>query len=127
MSINLNDATYKQVEAVLVAIYRNKPKPPAFIPARFPYTYAYDYMRNHWSDFKLYGKFHIDADLSRSECAARLRGNPDKEIIVEACAMEYLAEHNISMQCVECGEDYRDTDNGCDTCAPLKVSHWRAP
>lgn len=119
--IDLNKATYKQVEDVLVAIERNKPKPITFIPTRYPYTYAYDYMRAHWSEFKLYGKFHMDPDLSRSECAARLRGNPDKEKIVEACALAYLESYGISTTCPECGEDYRDIQNGCDTCAPLKV------
>lgn len=70
------------------AIERTPPPGMAFSPTRYPYTYAYDYMRSHAEQFGL------PNNLSRAECAGIVRGE-HKEAVVRLLADAYLREHHI--------------------------------
>jgi len=73
-------------------------KPRAAIPGRYPYTYAYDFLRSNAS------VFGIPEGLSRAEAARLLRdrlgapddGSPDPEVeqVCKALADAYLRENN---------------------------------
>lgn len=75
---------------VIAAIEARKSQAVPFIEGRYPYTYAYDYLRSHAADFGLH---HY---ISRSECAGMLRNNPDKEAVCIMLAEAYLREHDIT-------------------------------
>jgi len=69
-----------------------------FIPSRYPYTYAYDYLRDHAYDFGL------GATASRADSSAWLRAQLDQDttedahnMIVESLALAYLREHRITI------------------------------
>lgn len=64
------------------------------VPARYPYTYAYDYMSNHVVRFGRYISYS-GWHPSRADCAAALKDHPDKEEICKALADAYLREHRI--------------------------------
>jgi len=61
---------------------------PKFSETRWPYTYAYDYMKVH-------DIFGARAYCSRAWCSGILRENPDKERIVRIFALAYCRENDI--------------------------------
>ena len=70
-------------------------RPTEAIPTRYPYTYAYDFVRGHAETFGLYGL------PSRAEVARWLRlrlgvddDSPLLDAVVRRLADAYLAEHN---------------------------------
>lgn len=80
--------TVADAESIVAAI-EDRPKPEnQFSPTRWPYTYAYDYMKSH----DILG---AAAHGSRSECAGLLRYAPDKERIVRILALAYCREWDI--------------------------------
>lgn len=85
--------TIEQVEQGIEAAFTETSR--SFIKSRYPYTYAYDFMRGHPKAFGL-----TDEALSRGQCAGILRGNPDKEEICRMLADAYLAENNITKESV---------------------------
>src|SRR5690606_20865760 len=86
-----------QATAAAIAPIENQPAPRmTFTPGRYPYTYAYDYMRSHADEFDLRPP-KGEQWLSRGDCAAAFRDNPDKDAICVLLADAYLREHNIVM------------------------------
>lgn len=82
------------IENVITAIKLKRPASNPFIPTRYPYTYAYDYMRSHVHDFDL------PDGISRGECSMVLTGwcaitGEDKETSVVRLANAYMQEFNI--------------------------------
>lgn len=61
-----------------------------FVPTRYPYTYAYDYLKTHADEFGL------PRWMCRADYAAILRGNDDKDAICTMLADAYLREWGIS-------------------------------
>lgn len=85
------------VEGIRGTIRKIETETPRFnklIPGRYPYTYAYDYMRSHAREFG------VDA-ASRADCAGLLSKNPDKDLILYLLADAFIREHNI----IDTGED----------------------
>jgi hypothetical protein len=73
-----------------------------FIPARYPYTYAYDYVRSHPQAFGLAGL------LSRADTSqwldSRVGSENEKVAVCQLLAEALLREEHISsMQCSTCG------------------------
>lgn len=77
-------------EEVVNGIEKQLPEPPQFIPGRFPYTYAYDYMREH----NVLGADHL---MSRAECASLFRENDDKDAICEIFALAHCRQYGITI------------------------------
>lgn len=70
-------------------IEQTPPPGVTFSPSRWPYLYAYDYMRSHSAEFGL------PAFLSRADCAGLVRSE-HKEAVVRLLADAYLKEHHIA-------------------------------
>lgn len=75
--------------ATIQAIETAQPPVVQFTPGRYPYTYAYDYMREHWFEFG------IQNGMSRGDCAAYFRDNPDKDAICVLLADAHMRKYNI--------------------------------
>lgn len=82
-------STVAEIEAIPTAMER-------FTPTRYPYTYAYDYLKTHAQEFGLSDKPFVT--LSRSDCAELFRGNPNKDEICRLLADAYLREWNIKKE-----------------------------
>lgn len=80
-------ATVKDAELLVNSIEQQTSGGIAFSQPRWPYTYAYDYMREH--DIQGCG------DKSRGDCAAMLRDNPYKEKIVRIFARAHCKQYDI--------------------------------
>lgn len=72
---------------------------PAFIATRWPFTYAYDYVRSHTAEFGITGKM-----LARSEVPPVLRlrlgvssPHPLYQRVCERLAQAYCREHRIQV------------------------------
>jgi hypothetical protein len=89
--MNETAAFYSQIVGV---IENRHPRGERFITGRYPYTYAYDYMRQHHTDFG------VPPYASRMDCAERLRSNPDREAIVVILADAYLRENSVERDVV---------------------------
>lgn len=81
--------TIEFIESIPVVVGR-------FIPSRYPYTYAYDYLKIHALEFGLSDQPFVT--LSRSDCAALFHGNDDKDAICTLLADAYLREWGISKE-----------------------------
>lgn len=87
--VNLSVDPVGRVADKIVEIETRLAPSSPFIPTRYPYTYAYDYVRTHLRDFGL-------KDMaSRADVAGLLRDHPSKELIVRILADAYLRENNI--------------------------------
>lgn len=87
-------ADFETVKDVIAQIEQRPEFVMPFTEDRYPYTYAYDYLRTHWEQFGL------ERWLSRGECAALFRGpdgelREDKEQICELLADAYLRQWHI--------------------------------
>lgn len=87
--MNQQPSTPERALATIRVIESAPPFSMQFTPGRYPYTYAYDYMREHWADFGL------NSLLSRGDCANYFRGNPDKDAICVLLADAYMRQYNI--------------------------------
>lgn len=85
------DLRPENVRDIISSVERDQ-RVERFIPSRYPYTYAYDYLREHAQYFGL------PHGLSRSDCAARLRGNPHQGAILMLLANAYLRQHGMDHQ-----------------------------
>lgn len=79
----------KKVRRVIKDIEERPEATSQFTANRYPYTYAYDYLRSHPEDFGL------PRGLARMDCASLLKNNKDKEKICVLLADAYLREWNI--------------------------------
>lgn len=84
-------SSWRDAETVvgLIEAAQEPPWREHFSPSRWPYTYAYDYMRQHG--------IARSAGRSRAQCAGLLRDNPDKEHIVAIFALAYCRENDITV------------------------------
>lgn len=79
----------KAVADRILHIELNAHPAPPFIPTRYPYTYAYDYIRSHNEEFG------VPLATSRADCAGLFKDGPAKEEVVRLLADAYLREHGI--------------------------------
>lgn len=79
-----------EIRRIIHSIENAEPVRNSFIEGRYPYTYAYDYVRSHQRQFGIPGEMRSRADVS-----AMYRDSPDKEAIVRLLADAYCREHNI--------------------------------
>lgn len=81
--------TPQSVSNAIAAVEAKPSWAERFSPTRYPYTYAYDYLRAHAEYFGL------PSNMSREQCSGLLYSNPDKEAICRLLADAYLREWGI--------------------------------
>jgi hypothetical protein len=103
----ITDDFVTKVEAAIATIESKADlRVNGFTPTRYPYTYAYDYLRSHQVEFGVTGQRDL---MSRGETSAWLNGqvsSPEEKISVcYQLADAYIRENNITtIACAWCGE-----------------------
>lgn len=107
----------ESVKAIIQQVQDNNEQ--AFHRGRYPYTYAFDYVRQY------HQIFHLPQMPSRAQVGNLLDAWCEDEYrqeVIKQLADAFLYANNIRRTCDECGYDYiEDPDEGCDACVNLKV------